>query len=127
MTLRGLGDLQKVEGHIYAKDYIAFLHGDLCLNLERLGYFNFDKFIFQHDNALIHKANIVQKWLLKQPFSTLEWSTQSLDLNPIEHTWATLKSCLNSYSTPPTSLLQLWEHVEESFYTITNNEYEIIH
>ena len=54
MTLRGLGDLQKVEGHINAKDYIALLHKDLYLSLEGLGYFNLDKVIFQHDNALIH-------------------------------------------------------------------------
>jgi hypothetical protein len=61
MTSRGLGDLQRVEGHINAKDYIALLHGDLYLDLERLRYFNLDKVIFQHDNAPIHKAKIVQK------------------------------------------------------------------
>ena len=61
MISRGFGDLQRVEGHINAKDYIALLHGDLYLSLERLGYFNLDKVIFQHDNALIYKAKIVQK------------------------------------------------------------------
>jgi hypothetical protein len=65
-------DLQKVERHINAKNYIALLHRDLYLNLEKLGYFNFDKVIFQHDNVPIRKAKIVQKWLLEQPFSTLE-------------------------------------------------------
>jgi hypothetical protein len=59
MTLRGLSDLQKVEGHINTKDYIALLHRDLYLSLERLGYFNLDKVIFQHDNAPIHEAKIV--------------------------------------------------------------------
>jgi transposase len=124
MTSRGLGDLQRVEGHINAKDYIALLHGDLYLNLERLRYFNLDKVIFQHDNAPIHETKIVQKWLLEQPFSTLEWPAQSSNLNPIEHVWATLKRHLNSYSTPPTGLFQLWELVEESFHTITTNECE---
>jgi hypothetical protein len=46
MTSRGLGELQKMEGRINAKDYIALLHGDLYLSLERLGYFNLDKAIF---------------------------------------------------------------------------------
>jgi transposase len=124
MTARGLGDLQRVEGRINAKDYIALLHGDLYLSLERLGYFNLDKVIFQYDNVPIHKVRIVQKWLLEQPFNTLEWPTQSPDLNPIERVWATLKRHLNSYSTPPTSLLQSWERVEESFRTITTNDCE---
>jgi hypothetical protein len=59
MTSRGLGDLQRVEGHINAKDYIALLHKDLYLSLKILGYFNLDKGIFQHDNDPIHKAKIV--------------------------------------------------------------------
>jgi transposase len=61
---------------------------------------------------------------LEQPFSTLGWPTQSSNLNPIEHVWATFKCHLNSYSILPTSLLQLWEHVGESFRTITTNECE---
>jgi hypothetical protein len=46
MTSRGLGDLQRAEGLINPKDYIAFLQRDLYLSLERLGYFNLDKVIF---------------------------------------------------------------------------------
>jgi hypothetical protein len=46
MTSRSLGDLQRVEGCINAKDYITLLHGDLYLSLERLGYFNLDIVIF---------------------------------------------------------------------------------
>ena len=108
MISRSLGDLQRVEGHINTEDYIVFLQRDLCLSLERLGYFNLDKVIFQHDNAPIHKAKIVQKWLLEQPFSTLEWPAQSPDLNPIKYVWAILEHRLNSYLTP-IGLLQLWE------------------
>ena len=51
-------------------------------------------------------------------------ASTSPDLNSIKHIWATLKRRLNSYSTPPTSLFQLWEHVEESFRTITTDECE---
>ena len=124
MTARGVGDLQRVDGRINAKDYITILHGDLYLSLERLGYLNLDNVIFQHDNAPIHKAKIVQKWFLEHPFSILEWPTQSPYLNPIKHVWAILKHHLNSYPTPPVGLLQLWEHVEESYKTITIEQCE---
>jgi len=60
MTSRSVGDLQKVDGHLNAKDYISLLHGNLYWSLEKLGYFNLDEVIFQHDNAPIFKAKIVQ-------------------------------------------------------------------
>ena len=45
MTTRGVGDLQKVDGCLNAKDYISILHEDLYLSLERLGYLNLDNVI----------------------------------------------------------------------------------
>jgi hypothetical protein len=45
-------------------------------------------------------------------------------LRPQSLIWATFKCHLNSYSTPPTGLLQLWEYVEESFRTIAIDECE---
>ena len=59
MIARGVGDLQKVDGHLNTKDYISILHGDLYLSLERLRYLNLDNVIFQHNNAPIYKAKIV--------------------------------------------------------------------
>ena len=54
-----------MDGRLNAKDYITILHRDLYLSLEKLGYVNLDNVIFQHDNAPIHKAKIVQKWFLE--------------------------------------------------------------
>ena len=65
MTTRGVGYLRRVNGRINAKEYTTILHGDLYLSLERLGYLNLGNVIFQHDNAPIHKAKIVQKWFLE--------------------------------------------------------------
>jgi hypothetical protein len=38
---------------------------------------------------------------------SLEWLAQSPDLNPIVHMWVLLKRQLNSYSSPPSGILQL--------------------
>jgi hypothetical protein len=64
----------------------------------------------------------MKEWLSKQPFSVLKWHVQSSNLNPIEHLWATLKQKLNHYPTPPKGLIELWEHVFETFHSITSIE-----
>ena len=46
MTIRGVGDLQKVDGRLNVKDYITILHGDSYLSLGRLGYLNLNNVIF---------------------------------------------------------------------------------
>ena len=40
-------------------------------------------FLFQHDNASVHKARSVQKWFVKIGVEELDWPAQSPDLNPI--------------------------------------------
>jgi transposase len=41
----------------------------------------------------------------KQPRSVLEWPSQSLDLNPIEHLWRDLKKAMQQHS--PTNLTEI--------------------
>ena len=40
-------------------------------------------FLFQHDNASMHKARSIQKWFFKISAEELDWPAQSPDLNPI--------------------------------------------
>ena len=41
-------------------------------------------FLFQHDNAPVHKARSIQKWFVEIGVEELYWPAQSPDLNPIE-------------------------------------------
>ena len=42
-------------------------------------------FLFQNDNAPVHKARSIQKWFVEIGVEELDWPAQSPDLNPIKH------------------------------------------
>ena len=42
-------------------------------------------FLFQHDNALVHKVRSIQKWFVEIGVEELDWSAQSPYGNPIKH------------------------------------------
>lgn len=45
---------------------------------------------FQHDNAPIHTARVVKKWIKDQNVTLMEWPPYSPDLNIIENVWGWL-------------------------------------
>jgi hypothetical protein len=59
-------------------------------------------FLFQHDNAPVHKARSIQKWFVKISVEELDWPAQSPDLNPIKHLWDDLEHRLRARPNRPT-------------------------
>ena len=43
------------------------------------------RFLLQHDNAPVHKARSIKKWLSQFGVEELEWAPQRPALNPIQH------------------------------------------
>ena len=64
-------------------------------------------FLFQHDNALVHKLRSIQEWFVEIGVEELDWPAQSPDFNPIEHLWDELECRLKARLNHPTSVPDL--------------------
>ena len=71
-------------GSITGQVYKKLLEDHLIPFMENLG----DKiaFVFQDDNAPVHRASAVLTWKEENLISSSPWPAQSLDLN-LEHLW----------------------------------------
>ena len=80
-------------------------------------------FLFQHDNAPVHKARSIQKWFVEIGVGEHDWPAQRPDLNPIiKHLWDELERRLRAGPNRPTSVSDLtnalvaeWKQVPEEW------------
>ena len=113
-----------LEGTIKSEEYVEILETSL---LDTLDYYdkNVSDIRFQQDNATPHKSVVAKKWFRDNGFSVseiLDWPAQSPDLNPIEHVWAKLKSCLDAYETHATTPEELANRISAEWYKITKDD-----
>ena len=94
MTFYGCRLLMKINGKVNQALYKEILEVGLS---STICFYDMDPrhIIFQQDNGPIHNAKSMKQWFKQQTFVLLQWPTQSLNLNPIEHMWALVKRQLN--------------------------------
>jgi hypothetical protein len=97
--------LSSSEGKSYTTSYNYILDNSVLPTLWQ--QFGESPFLFQLDNAPVHKARSVQKCCVGKSVEELDWPAQSSNLNPIEHLWDELECRLWARPNRPTSVPDL--------------------
>ena len=114
---------------IWEKDNWDFITAQAYLDhiLEPVVYPFFQQFqwtgiIFMDDNAPAHRAKIVNEFKEQHFMTSLNWPSNSPDLNPIENLWNVLKTRLQARNPRPRTLPDVKQAVIEEWDSITADE-----
>lgn len=117
----GLGPLVRINGRQTSKDYIETLDDHLIPYLEALD--NQDDYLFQDDNAPIHRAKRTMDWILENNVSHISWPPQSPDLNPIENIWDELERRVRKRVPLPTNETELFNFLQDEWSKLDSSVY----
>ncbi|CAC5418299.1 unnamed protein product [Mytilus coruscus] len=85
-------------------------------------HFPDDNYIYQDDNAPVHRANSVKEYMEKHQLHGMEWPAQSPDLNITENMWRKIKLELQKQthnittkSQMETAIRNIWTNIPVEF------------
>lgn len=109
----GTGPLVKIDGIMD-----RFVYRDILEN-HMLPFAEWEmplSWIFQQDNDPKHASRLVKNWFEEQSIEVMKWPSQSPDLNPIEHMWQYLDTCIRKRKIQNEA--DLWNALQEEWAAI---------
>lgn len=116
ISARGPGVCHIVQGRLNAPLYCNIINQIMISSIAAVHGRNF---IFQHDNAPIHKARVVQHYLEENHIRVLPWPSKSPDINPIENVWGEMVKCIYKHDFQPRTQDELRQRIMEAWDQIT--------
>jgi transposase len=110
----GDSGLEIVEGKMTAEDYIDILSRNINYNPHMI--------IFQDDNDPKHRSRMTLEWKNLNRLESLNWPSNSPDMNPIEHVWAEIDKAIHRRENPYNldTKENLWLAIQTEFYNLSN-------
>lgn len=123
MVWSGIGysgkmDIKFCSGKITSKRYIEVINEQINSHAVRIAG---PYFIFQQDNASIHRAKVVRDYFSEKNIQVLEWPAYSPDLNIIENCWGNLSRAVYRGSRQFTSVEELKKVIVDEWQNINQD------
>jgi hypothetical protein len=120
ITYDGVGTLCLVDGNITAQKYIDILDEHLWPVIVR--HFLNKPYLFQDDNAPVHRARITCEYKQNNNIPSITWPAQSPDINIIENIWSKIKCVLQNTARNITTqdnlfnaILDIWQNIAPEY------------